>query len=55
MDCFALGTISFETALISFRLMLGKCWRGLLLKYCSHTVVVYRSYRRLIAKIRDAF
>ena len=28
MDCFTLGTISLETALISFRLMFGKYGRG---------------------------
>ena len=55
MDCFALGTISLETGLVPFRLRLERCWRGLLLKYRSHTVVVYRSCRRVIASNRDAF
>ena len=54
-DHVALGTMSPETALVPFRLKSEISWQGLLLKYHSHTVVVYRSCRRVIASNRDAF
>ena len=55
MDHVALGTMSLETALVPFCLKSEISWRGLLLKYRSHTVVAYRSCRHVIASNWDAF
>ena len=55
MDHVTLGTMLLETALVPFRLKSEISWRGLLLKYRSYTVVVYRSCRCVIASNRDAF